>query len=61
MTCGMVTKFLLSQDLSFFENIVDPDQPSDQDQHCFPLCLNTQIKTGMLQVYRIKIREECST
>ena len=34
---------LLNQDLSFFENSVEPDQmaflrkPSDQDPHCFPL------------------------
>ena len=35
---------LLSPELSFFENAVDPDQmastkPSDQDLHCFPLRL----------------------
>ena len=35
---------MLNQDISHFENIVDPDQlasekPADQDPHCFQICL----------------------
>ena len=38
------TYTMLNQDVTFFQNSVDPDQlasekPADQDLHCFPFCL----------------------
>ena len=55
---------LVNPDLSFFENSVDPDQirPSVIRIHsCFPTLIEKCIlPTGMLQVNRIKIGEECS-
>ena len=55
---------LVHQDLSFFENSVDPDQMRPyviRIHSCFPTQIEKYIlPTGMLQVKRIKIGGECS-
>ena len=35
---GSLTHTMLNQDISYYENDVDPEKPADQDPHRFPVC-----------------------
>ena len=57
---------LLKPDVPYFENIVDPDHLSSAEaiwsgSTLFSTLIENTFTTGMLQVTKIRIGEECST